>query len=117
MVGIRVDRQGPQVLAPSNRVTTASPACSASRRQGTASALVNVFTAGNRVMPMFAVQGCDYGLQTLADPANDHTVPVVPTLAFDTDSEHDRAHAAQPGAEELDRQRGGSLTLTRPATR
>ena len=31
--------------------------------------LVNVFTAGERVMPMYAVQGCDYGLQTLADPA------------------------------------------------
>ena len=38
-----------------------------------ADALVNVFTAGQRVMPMYAVQGCDYGLQTLADPASGHS--------------------------------------------
>ncbi len=33
-----------------------------------ADALVNVFTAGQRVMPMYAVKGCDYGLQTLVGP-------------------------------------------------
>ena len=58
----------------------------------TADALVNVFTAGKRVMPMYAVQGCDYGLQTLADPASGHTTPVVPTLAFNTDTNNDPAH-------------------------
>ena len=47
-------------------------------------ALINVFTAGKRVMPMFAVEGCDYGLQTLADPATGHTTPVVPATLFAT---------------------------------
>ena len=60
------------------------------------SALVNVFTAGKRVMPMYAVQGCDYGLQTLADPANGHTTPVVPTLAFNTDNNSTNLLAGSP---------------------
>ncbi|MBO0844559.1 MAG: Tad domain-containing protein [Nocardioides sp.] len=47
-----------------------------------ASATVNIFSPGRRVLPMFAVVGCDYGLQTLADPANGHDTPAVPTLAF-----------------------------------
>jgi Flp pilus assembly protein TadG len=50
-----------------------------------AKATVNVYSPGLRVLPMFAVQGCDYGLQTLADPANGHDVSVVPTLAFNTE--------------------------------
>ena len=76
-----------------------------------ASALVNVFTAGKRVMPMYAVQGCDYGLQTLADPANGHTTPVVPTLAFDTDT---NTTDITPLSQELKNSTGnvvGSLTL------
>ena len=76
-----------------------------------ASALVNVFTAGKRVMPMYAVQGCDYGLQTLADPANGHTTPVVPTLAFDTDTNTTQLTAL---SQELKNSTGnvvGSLTL------
>ncbi|MDQ4055612.1 MAG: pilus assembly protein TadG-related protein [Actinomycetota bacterium] len=47
-----------------------------------ADATVNVFSGGQRVMPMFAVAGCDYGRQTLADPAKGHVTPVVPTLAY-----------------------------------
>jgi hypothetical protein len=49
-------------------------------------ATVNVYSAGPRVMPMFAVSGCDYGRQTLTDPANGHVTPVVPTLAFNNDT-------------------------------
>ena len=77
-----------------------------------ASALVNVFTAGKRVMPMYAVQGCDYGLQTLADPANGHTTPVVPTLAFNTDT---NTTQLTPLSQELKNSTGnvvGSLTLS-----
>jgi hypothetical protein len=51
-----------------------------------AQATVDVFSPGLRVMPMFAVQGCDYGLQTLADPANGQTPPAVPTLAFNAET-------------------------------
>jgi hypothetical protein len=47
-------------------------------------ATVNIYSPGLRVLPMFAVLGCDYGLQTLADPANGHDMPVVPPLAFGT---------------------------------
>jgi len=51
-----------------------------------AKAVINIYSPGLRVLPMFAVQGCDYGLQTIANPANGHVSPVAPTLAFDTDS-------------------------------
>ena len=49
-------------------------------------ATVNVFTGGLRVMPMFAVTGCDYGNQTLADPASGHSTTRVPTLYEDDDT-------------------------------
>jgi hypothetical protein len=51
-----------------------------------ADATVNVFTGGLRVMPMFAVTGCDYGNQTLADPASGHATTTVPTLYLDGDT-------------------------------
>lgn len=44
---------------------------------------------GRGVLPMYVAmgQGCDYGLQTLTDPAGGHVVtPAVPTLAFDSDT-------------------------------
>jgi hypothetical protein len=49
-------------------------------------ATVNIFSPGLRVLPMFAVLGCDYGLQTLADPANGHVTPTPPTLAFNAET-------------------------------
>jgi Flp pilus assembly protein TadG len=79
--------KGLQVTAPRNKVQYGfARVLGVQNGNVTADALVNVFTAGQRVMPMYAVQGCDYGLQTLADPASGHTTPVVPTLAFDTDT-------------------------------
>lgn len=51
-----------------------------------ATATVNIYSPGLRVLPMFAVLGCDYGLQTLADPANGHDTPTTPTLAFNSES-------------------------------
>jgi hypothetical protein len=51
-----------------------------------ATATVNIFSPGLRVLPMFAVLGCDYGLQTLADPANGHDTPTTPTLAFNSET-------------------------------
>jgi Flp pilus assembly pilin Flp len=47
-----------------------------------AAATVHVYSPGLRVMPMFAVTGCDYGLQTLADPSGGGATSVVPALAF-----------------------------------
>lgn len=51
------------------------------------SATVKIKSGGLRVMPMFAVSGCDYGRQTLTDPAGPGPSPSgVPPLAFDSDS-------------------------------
>jgi hypothetical protein len=51
-----------------------------------ARATVHAFSPGLRVMPMFAVQGCDYGLQTLADPSGGLATTIVPALAFPTEN-------------------------------
>jgi hypothetical protein len=51
-----------------------------------AEATVHAYTQGLRVMPAFAVQGCDYGLQTLADPSGGQATTVVPPLAFPTET-------------------------------
>ena len=40
--------------------------------------------AGSAVMPMFAVNGCDYGPQKLTEPANGQQVNPLPTLDFPT---------------------------------
>lgn len=50
-------------------------------------ATVGVFSPGVGVMPVYAVSGCDYGNQTITDPAGGHvTAPAVPVLASDTDT-------------------------------
>lgn len=51
-----------------------------------AKATVSIFSQGPRVLPMFAVSGCDWGVQTLTDPANGQVVSTVPTLAYDSDT-------------------------------
>ena len=55
-----------------------------------AQATVNIGTAGPRVLPMFAVSGCDWGRQTLTDPANGQVTPVVPTLAAPNDTNQNK---------------------------
>ena len=50
----------------------------------TGTATVQVKTGGLRVMPMYGVSGCDWGRQTLVDPANS-PAPSVPTLSADAD--------------------------------
>lgn len=80
-------KDGLQVTAPNNYVSFGM--ARAMGFQGAyvgAKAVVNIYSPGLRVLPMFAVQGCDYGLQTIANPANGHVNPVAPTLAYDTDS-------------------------------
>jgi len=79
--------KGLQVIAPRNKIDYGfANLLGVASGSVQADALVNVFTAGKRVMPMYAVQGCDYGLQTLSDPASGQTTPVVPVLAFDADT-------------------------------
>ncbi|MGH3507861.1 MAG: pilus assembly protein TadG-related protein, partial [Nocardioidaceae bacterium] len=56
-----------------------------------ASATVALRSPGEGVMPVYAVAGCDYGRQTITDPAAGHTEPVpVPPLLFDTDTNNAR---------------------------
>jgi hypothetical protein len=75
--------KGIQVIAPRNKVDYGfANLLGVSSGSVQADALVNVFTAGKRVMPLYAVAGCDYGLQTLSDPSHGHTTPVVPTTLF-----------------------------------
>ena len=85
--GYAATMKGLQVVAPYNKVDFGlANIIGIGSTTVHGSALVNVFTAGKRVMPMYAVQGCDYGLQTLADPAGGFTAPVVPTLAFNSNN-------------------------------
>lgn len=72
--------EGLQVIAPQARVDFGfANVFGANGTSVQSSATVNVFSAGPRVLPMFAVAGCDYGRQTLTDPA--HTpASGVPTL-------------------------------------
>ncbi len=83
--------KGVQVFAPRNKVEYGfARVLGVANGNVQASALVNVFTAGQRVMPMYAVKGCDYGLQTLSDPANGHVTSPLLTLAFNTDTNNTR---------------------------
>jgi Flp pilus assembly protein TadG len=84
---VRYTADGLQVTAPNHYVSFGMARVMGF--QGTyvgAQATVNIYSPGLRVLPMFAVQGCDYGLQTIADPANGHVSPVAPPLAYDTDT-------------------------------
>jgi hypothetical protein len=59
-----------------------------------ASATVALRSPGEGVMPVYAVSGCDYGRQTITDPAGGHVEPVpVPPLLFDTDTNNARLTA------------------------
>lgn len=48
-----------------------------------ATATAGLFSPGTAVMPAYAVSGCDYGPQTLTDPATGHTETVIPDLFAD----------------------------------
>lgn len=74
-----------KVVTPSAKVdfTLAEGADAGSSSNVNASATVGVGTPGSQaILPMYAVQsgGCDYGSQTLTDPANGHHVTSVPSL-------------------------------------
>ncbi|MBD8869162.1 TadE/TadG family type IV pilus assembly protein [Nocardioides donggukensis] len=48
-------------------------------------------------LPVYAVAPCDYGRQTITDPANGHVTPVpVPTLAFDGDTNNTQLTGVTP---------------------
>jgi hypothetical protein len=73
---VRWTSDGLQVVAPEARVDFGF--AKVMGMDGTyvdADATVKIFSRGLRVMPMFAVSGCDYGRQTLTDPATGHAPP------------------------------------------
>jgi hypothetical protein len=52
-----------------------------------ADATVGLFSPDFPMMPVYAVNPCDYGRQTITDPANGQVTPVeVPPLAYDSDT-------------------------------
>ncbi len=84
---VRYVAAGLQVVAPKTRVDFGMASIFGNHGAYVdAAATINVFSGGQRVMPMFAVSACDYGRQTLTDPAGGHVTPVVPTLAHATDT-------------------------------
>ena len=86
--------KGLQVFAPRNKVEYGfARVLGVNNGSVQAAALVNVFTGGQRVMPMYAVKGCDYGLQTLSDPANGHVTSPLLTLAFNSDTNNTKLTA------------------------
>lgn len=66
-----------------------------------ASATVGLRSPGGGAMPFYAVQGggCDYGPQTLSDPANGHAQSVVPVMAYPTDTNKSRLDNLSPPAQ------------------
>ena len=78
---------GLQVVAPQARVDFGfGNAFGISDTDVQASATIAVLSPLG-ALPVFAVSPCDYGRQTVTDPANGHVTPVtIPTLASDTDT-------------------------------
>ena len=81
-----------------------------------ATATVGVGTpGGSAVMPYYAVTGagCDYGTQSLTDPANGQAQSVVPTLAAPTTTPTQTSNASLTGATpyQFDLGTTGSITL------
>ncbi len=92
--GYATSVKGLQVVAPRNKVDYGfANLFGVPSGSVQADALVNVFTAGLRVMPMYAVKGCDYGLQTLADPATGHVLTPTVVLAHNGDANGTRLSA------------------------
>lgn len=84
---VRYTSLGLQVISPQARVNFGfANVFGSSGAWVNSAATVNVFTAGPRVLPMFAVAGCDYGRQTLTDPANGQVPSSVPPLADNNDT-------------------------------
>jgi Putative Flp pilus-assembly TadE/G-like len=57
-------------------------------------ATVGVFSPGNGALPMYAVSGCDYGVQTIKDPAGQEDPDVASGLEFPA---HTNATTDNPG--------------------
>lgn len=78
---VRYVADGLQVIAPQARVNFGfANVFGTSGTSVRSRATVNVFTAGPRILPMFAVSGCDWGRQTLTSPST--AEEIVPDLEF-----------------------------------
>jgi Flp pilus assembly protein TadG len=80
--------KGLRVTAPKSTVDFgfASVLGQARQKDVQANATVQIFSPGSGSMPMYAAAGCDYGLQTLTDPATGHVTSTHDNLAFGTDA-------------------------------
>jgi hypothetical protein len=85
---VRFANEGLQVVAPRVGVNYHfAQVLGFDNRNVSRNATVGVFSPGTGVMPIYAVSGCDFGNQTITDPATGQSVdPPVPTLAHDGDT-------------------------------
>jgi hypothetical protein len=85
---VQIVDEGLKVTAPASTVDFgfAGAIGQADQKDVQASAIVQIKTLGNGTMPMYAAAGCDYGSQTLADPASGHVTSTHENLAFGTDA-------------------------------
>lgn len=60
------------------------------------SATVQIFSPGSGAMPMYAAAGCDFGLQTLTDPATGHVSSTHGNLAAGDDASDARVTVLSP---------------------
>jgi hypothetical protein len=83
---VRFANGGLQVIAPEVRVDyTFARIMGFDQGNLSREATVGLFSPGMGVMPVYAVSGCDYGLQPITDPASGAD-PTIPPLAHDSDS-------------------------------
>jgi Flp pilus assembly protein TadG len=84
---VQLTSKGLKVTAPTSTVDFgfASVIGQARTKAVQGSATVQIKSLGNGTMPMYAAAGCDYGPQTLADPASGHVVTTHDNLAAGTD--------------------------------
>ena len=82
----------------------------------TGSATASAGTPGStKVIPSYAVSGCDWGQQTITDPANGHVVDFVPVLKYPTDTNVATLSAASspnPSPSSVDVNPASPVTLT-----
>jgi hypothetical protein len=111
---VRFANGGLQVIAPRVQVNYGFAAVMGQEPSVRVSqnATVGVFSPGTGVMPVYAVSGCDYGNQTITDPASGLvTDPPIPTLAYDTDTNATELSSATPSEVAKDAS-GVSMTLS-----
>lgn len=78
-------KAGLQVIAPSARVNFGFAGIFGAEAMNVQGSATVALKSPMGPIPLYAVAGCDYGRQTLTDPASGQVTPVVPPLAFPLD--------------------------------